>query len=204
MQCEYIDKSNLPQRLFCAKQANTPARVLEQLAEDDDWHVRQEVAANLSTPSNILQSLALDKETNEWNRIKINVAENLHTPVKTLELLATDPSRQVRAGVASNENTPVRLLRKLARDKEEHVRFFVVTNIKTPTILLKKLSKGKRTMVSSQAKEEIFERSPNLLTEFEKMQVARDNLEFEIKKIGRTGNKSINESIFTDPDFLDY
>ena len=63
-------------KLEQASNPKTPPKVLEQLATDEDWDVRWEVARNLNTSP------------------------------KTLEKLATDRNSDVRRRVAGNPNTP--------------------------------------------------------------------------------------------------
>ena len=59
-----------------AHDPNSPPEVLEKLANDRDWRVRQEVANNPNTPPEVLEMLASDG--NIW--VRCRVAYNPNTP----------------------------------------------------------------------------------------------------------------------------
>jgi len=89
---------------------NTPAYIIEKLAEKSVWQVREIVARNLNTPAYILEKLA---EKNVWQVRKL-VACNPNTPPYILEKLAEDDEPAVRKSVASNSKTPAYGLEKIA------------------------------------------------------------------------------------------
>jgi hypothetical protein len=59
------------------------------------------------------------------NYEQLAAARDPNTPVKSLELLATDKYPYVRSWVALNPNTPVKSLELLATDKSFNVRYWV-------------------------------------------------------------------------------
>jgi 3-methyladenine DNA glycosylase AlkC len=59
---------------------------------------------------------------------KLAAAQDLNTPIKTLELLATDKDSDVRYCVANNPNTPIKTLELLATDEDDYVRHSVAQN----------------------------------------------------------------------------
>ena len=56
---------------------------------------------------------------------KLVAALNPNTPIKSLELLATDKDPGVRSWVARNPNTPLETLQLLATDEYSYVRYWV-------------------------------------------------------------------------------
>ena len=84
----------------------TSKEVLEILAKDEDWEVRECVE--------ILKILAKDKHL----LVRISVAKNPNTPKDILEILAKDENFYVRESVAKNPNTPKEILEILAKDEK--------------------------------------------------------------------------------------
>ena len=99
-------------RADIAENSNTPASILEQLADDDDWYVRSVVAHNKNTPAATLEKLADDDN----KTVLIMITNNSNAPASVLEKLADDPSMQFF--VAGNPNTPAAMLEKLAGDSD--------------------------------------------------------------------------------------
>jgi hypothetical protein len=83
-----------------ARSSNTPPKVLEQIATDEDYHVRYYVALNRNTTPETLAKLANDEQ---WE-VRYNVAFNINTPPEVLEQLANDETWTIRQ-VAHNPNT---------------------------------------------------------------------------------------------------
>lgn len=91
---------------------NLPASIRLELARDPSLSVRCELARkhpHRQTPAQVLELLAND----ESEQVREYVAENSDTPAEVLVKLATDTSRQVKAKVSSNLNTPVEVLERL-------------------------------------------------------------------------------------------
>jgi hypothetical protein len=94
-------------RVLAAKHASISQNLLKKLATDDDWRVRQAVAANPKTPA------------------------------LTLKKLATDFDRDVRQAVAANPSTPSPILAALLSDSHEEVTEAARTNPATsPEVLV--------------------------------------------------------------------
>ena len=97
---------------------NASPEMIEELADDEDWHVRKEAAKNSRTPVEALRKLAEDED---W-LVRKEVAEHPGTPIEVLRKLAEDEVENVRYAVAENPRTPVDILRKLAEDEDWLVR----------------------------------------------------------------------------------
>ena len=97
---------------------NASPEMIEELADDEDWHVRKEAAKNSRTPVEALRKLAEDED---W-LVRKEVAEHPSTPIEVLRKLAEDEVENVRYAVAENPRTPVDILRKLAEDEDWLVR----------------------------------------------------------------------------------
>lgn len=119
---------------------NTPADILQALANSDDESIRFFVARNPSTPADTLKILAHDNATFAWRYVRGNVGLNPNTPDSILKLLAQDVESGVRCSVAENPNVPIALLRILAQDESLNVRVGVAYNRNAPVELLKLLS----------------------------------------------------------------
>lgn len=122
-------------RKAIAAAKNTPAEVLEQLAQDADAQVRSIVASNPNTPTEVLLKLAeefpdkvignpmfnlLLLENSANDSISLLSALNPTTPVQKLVVLAviagkrvSDSNRRILAVVAHNRNTPDSLLQEI-------------------------------------------------------------------------------------------
>ena len=97
---------------------NASPEMINELAEDEDWHVRREFVMNPNTPAEVLRKLAEDED---W-LVRKEVAEHPSTPIEVLRKLAEDEVENVRYVVAENPRTPVDILRKLAEDEDWLVR----------------------------------------------------------------------------------
>ena len=113
-----------------------PVAMLERLANDDNWKVRQAIASSLSTPVIWLERLANDEDY----QVRQSVARNLSTPVPLLEQLASDVDYNVCLAVASNPSISVTGLGLLASNKEYCVRFAVAMHSSTPVSILERLA----------------------------------------------------------------
>ena len=80
-----------------AENPATPAKILEQLSEDED-EVRSAVAGNPRTPPAVLTELSKDKY---W-KVRFEVAVNPATPAEVLTKLSKDKDEKVRCNVAVN------------------------------------------------------------------------------------------------------
>ncbi|WP_017721968.1 hypothetical protein [Kamptonema formosum] len=91
---------------------NLPASIRLELARDPSVSVRCKLArkdSHRQTPAQVLELLAND----ESEQVREYVAENSDTPAEILVKLANDTSRQVKTKVSSNLNTPVEVLERL-------------------------------------------------------------------------------------------
>ena len=80
------------QRTLAARHPATPARVLAQLARDDNWRVREAVAANPHTDPSILQTLSNDPDRD----VRGQLAAHARAPAGVVDALAADPDDTVR------------------------------------------------------------------------------------------------------------
>ena len=97
-----ILNSDIVVRMNAARNPNTPADVLTELAKDSDCDVRSYAAGNPATPADVLTELAKDSDCD----VRISVAGNPNTPVDVLTELAKDSDCIVRSYAARNPNKP--------------------------------------------------------------------------------------------------
>lgn len=79
-------------RSGAARGSRCPVALLEQLAGDDEWSVRAEVAHNKSTPERLLRRLAVDPHP----AVRAAAAGSRSCPAEALWRLALDPNEEVR------------------------------------------------------------------------------------------------------------
>ena len=103
---------------FLARRFDLPTEFLAQLAQVDNFKVRQVVARNLKTPSNSLETLAQASEP----KVREAVAQNPNTPTNALEKLAKDENSKIRMYTASKLNLSPDVLEELTKDKSTEVR----------------------------------------------------------------------------------
>ncbi|MDR0379246.1 MAG: DUF2336 domain-containing protein [Candidatus Accumulibacter sp.] len=122
-------------RLEVAENRRTPLAVLKKLARDEIWWVRDEVASHIHD-SALLTLLAQDEDCH----VRRNVARNEHTPPTVLETLADDTDEDVIEAVADNERTTTAVLARLAMHVNQSVRCNVALNEATPRDVLMQLA----------------------------------------------------------------
>ncbi|HEY9786957.1 MAG TPA: HEAT repeat domain-containing protein [Candidatus Obscuribacterales bacterium] len=96
---------------------NTPSRVLERLALFREQRVRCHLAENPQLSPDLLQCLAEDQC---WE-VREAVTHNPATPAALLERLAADDSPDVRYSVAECLRVPESALEQLAGDENPYV-----------------------------------------------------------------------------------
>jgi len=111
-------------------------QVLELLAGDPNWTVRQRVVQNPGCPLPLLQQLARDPD----RFVRRAAARHPLAPERLLAALAGDPEAWVRAGVASLRRCPQPIFQHLARDPSPAVRRRVASNPACPPPLLARLA----------------------------------------------------------------
>ena len=97
-----ILNSDYDVRISVARNPNTSADVLTELAKDSYWCVRSYVARNPNTPADVLTELAKDSDY----IVRRNAAGNPNTSSDVLTELAKDSYWCVRSYAAGNPNTP--------------------------------------------------------------------------------------------------
>ena len=126
-------------KLNLLKSQNISPEMLEELADNKYWEVRESVAENRSTPAEVLRKLAEDKNL----KVRMRVAENPSTPVEILKKLAEDENLTVRCRVAYNPSTPIEILKKFADNEDVFVRYGIAMNPSIPAEVLMKLADDK-------------------------------------------------------------
>ena len=162
--------SNRKLRQSIASNLNTPAKVLELLANDEDMYVRADVADNENTPVKILEKLAGDTDREDddfW--IHQFVGHNFNTPINVLEKLAKSKYCDVRDRIDRNHNRPTNIQEKfyllrycsidletinrlskkeklveLANSHNETVRQYIAKNPNTPQRVLVQLANNQK------------------------------------------------------------
>ena len=84
---------------------------LDEMANDEDYEVRYEVAKNKKTSPKTLDKLADDED----EMIRYYVAEHPNTSPKTLDKLSNDENYEVRSEVAKNPKTPIETLEQISK-----------------------------------------------------------------------------------------
>ncbi len=79
---------------------------LEELAKDDYWRIRENVARNPNTNIKVLDTLSTDKNGN----VRWRVAQNPNTPIQVVQALATDKYTIIQRSVIKNPNTSITIL----------------------------------------------------------------------------------------------
>ncbi len=159
------------EKMVLAENPDTPVHILNELAKDENFSVRAQVAWNdnvpdaalcilkddaciykvlenrlsdgISLPDHVKESLATSCEP----FVKRAVAYDTTCTEKMLAALSYDESEHVRIAVASNQLTPPDVLMRLTDDKEELVKRKVARNPSTPIEALLKLAKDGRHTV---------------------------------------------------------
>ncbi len=122
----------------------TPKEILEELAQDSDWEVRQAIACNPNAPETILKMLATDRVFT----VRQEVAANPSTPVELLELLIGDKDWCVRREAIAHylQGNSSRLQKVLECYLEKFTpaynHFILLLHPQIPEMLLKHYSKS--------------------------------------------------------------
>jgi 3-methyladenine DNA glycosylase AlkC len=105
--------------------------IINILARDNRFYVRQKVAEYIDTPTEILEDLAKDEDI----RVRRAVANNIRTPASTLEILATEFDRSIRQATLRNPNVSptVKKIINYSKDKK---------NKNIPNLILERLAKS--------------------------------------------------------------
>ena len=119
----------------------------EQPVEAELYRIRWAMAVNPNTPAKILDELAETASTSLLERI----AENPRTSPATLCRLALHEEVNVRAAVAENINTPEDVLWTLAGDEHPDVRYIIAENHHSPLSILERLSQDDNPYVAHRA-----------------------------------------------------
>jgi len=119
-----------------SKRNEISLKILWEMSESSDRHVRMKVAGMSDSPPEILMKLSGDDEP----VVRMKVALNRNCPPEALMKLSKDFEDKVRSGVAYNENCPPEILMKLSGDDEPNVRMHVADNRNCPPEILMKLS----------------------------------------------------------------
>lgn len=111
-----------------AQNLNTPADVLDHLANSFYADVKIAVAVHPSTPLQTLERLAEIHDV----EVRATVARNPRLPASVLERLADDAEMVVRSWVAVHASTPQETLQRLLGDRNSEVRAYAASNLSTP------------------------------------------------------------------------
>ena len=103
---------------LAARHPSTPLESLRALASDEEWRVRQAVAANPNLSAEILLQLAQDSDAD----VRRAVAANPEVPASALERLALDDQNDTRLLVAQHPKASEFILTILLYDEQEDLR----------------------------------------------------------------------------------
>ena len=107
-----------------ARNSETPADVLQHLAQSTEVNVLVAVAANARTPDDVLRNLV--SRPDQDIEIRKAVALNIRSPADVFRTLMKDSDPGVRVAVASNQSTPLDIVRQLLQDENPAVRLEAV------------------------------------------------------------------------------
>lgn len=135
------------------KEATKNINIIAAMAEDTDYKVRIQVAANPETPIEILLKLAKDKDANVRFAVakNQNIIFNLDTPAETLQKLSAIKDKKIAISIARHPNTSSKVLNKLAKNTDRKVRLVVAKNNNSSLELLEKLSNDSNKLVREAA-----------------------------------------------------
>lgn len=122
---------------FLARRFDLPADSLAQLAQSDEFKIREAVAQNPNTSSTTLEQLAQAPK----KQLRETVAQNPNTPICILEKLAKDEDSMVRMHIASRTISP-EILIELANDKKSWVRKKAFQNPNLPREVVEHILRG--------------------------------------------------------------
>ena len=97
--------------------ASCPADVLEPLATNEDWKLRQRVAQHPRTPAATLEVLGVDGDYD----VRTAVAAHIATPHATLLTLSRDDQGAVRKAVAARTDLEPAVIERLEWDEDDEV-----------------------------------------------------------------------------------
>ncbi len=146
-----------------ARNPNTTAETLRELAQSSSQFVVEDIVANPNTPDDVLVSL-WDKY---GNKIAYSITLNPHVDAKILEEVAhqKEPIENssmittlTKANIAKNPNTPVEILEELSNEKEWAIIQNVIDNNRTPKAVVEKLSQSENPTITDYAKARLNQR----------------------------------------------
>lgn len=168
-------------RMEVAQRENLRPTMLEKLANDPHYRVRETLAANRTVPVAILKQLADDEDSS----VRIKVAYNPNTPIKVLlhmvrhnpydtfarqalahrrdatpqilEELSHEEDQYVLKALADNPNTPPAVLTTLAKHHDWEIRLRVCSNPNTPIPVLAILAKDRSSIQVRRHAQSMFE-----------------------------------------------
>lgn len=110
-------------RRALAQMEDLDAEASLYLLEDEDWHVREELA-RATQHRDVVARLLRDPHP----RVRGSVASNPLATAEQRRILAKDASAEARAVLAGSNDNPDDVLFALARDKSENVRFWLTVH----------------------------------------------------------------------------
>lgn len=132
----WLDRYNTPKyRRYLATNPNAPVYLLEELAFDKDYAVRQIVAGHKNMPVRILEKMA--EENDDYYSVVNAAICNANMLLPNIEKLTNSKKTTTRALTTHSPHITPQLLHKLSKDKEVRVRVEVmVCKNATPGIVL--------------------------------------------------------------------
>ncbi|MCJ8280136.1 MAG: hypothetical protein MJK14_09540 [Rivularia sp. ALOHA_DT_140] len=120
---------------FLARRFDLPADLLAQIAQSDEFKIREAVAQNPNASSTTLEQLAQAPEL----KLRITVAQNPNTPIYILDKLAKDENSLVRMQIASRTSLSLETLIELASDEKSEVRKKAFQNPNLPKEVVERI-----------------------------------------------------------------
>lgn len=106
-----LARGDVRAKVLAARHGSISQNLLEKLARDEAWEVRQAVAANPKTSPSVLGKLATDLDRD----VREAAAKNPNTPPQHLQNLLADSHTEVATAARSNPSTAPEILNLLLR-----------------------------------------------------------------------------------------
>lgn len=163
---EAFEKSNIATNEFKRQlgliyDPQTPSEILNELATNANYLIRQGVAKHPNTTLETLNKFKTDENIN----VREKVAQSPKISVEIIEELARNSAPLVRRAIASNPQTSTTILDKLKSDRSLTVRLAVAENTNSSMNILQELLKDEALKIVESVKENLNKRSPKTTIE---------------------------------------
>jgi len=115
-------------RAQVAENSGIPHDVFVLLSKDKIYEVKQKMLFNPNVPPDVLDTMARSIHRPEYRNLRVTIARHPCTTTETLDFMSTQVSPSLRRAVAGNPNCLQYTLTRLAQDSKYDVRRAVISN----------------------------------------------------------------------------